>query len=331
MSIRTEIAYCDSTVNPIVGCRGCELHSASSPDKSTCYAAALTARWAGKPGWPYSFDQPMLFPDRIPRAVRWADLTGTERPSKPWLNGYPRIIFVNDLSDGFHSIDPEVWLTPHLEAMAASPHIWLLCTKMPQNMAAYFAKGNRSVPSNFWLMTTITRQQHLWRARDLRRIPAPVRILSLEPLLSAVGLLPALGYNDPGGGGAFCPYGDIHGVFAGGESGPRARPCDLAWIRDILRQCREAGVRAYVKQLGAQPYDTDFAGAMKRDKTVSIAATSEPWLQGFTKVHTPEGKEQKIRYMRLSDPKGANPEEWPADLRVREMPQPAAGTEVQRG
>ncbi|MFY9190405.1 MAG: DUF5131 family protein [Lawsonella sp.] len=313
MSIHTKIPYCDSTVNPVVGCRGCELHSAASPEKSTCYAAALTGRWVGKPGWPTSFDSPKHFPDRITRAVRWADMTGAERPDKPWLNGYPRIIFVNDLSDGFNSIDPEIWLTPHLQAMADSPHIWLLSTKRPDVMAGYF--GKHEVPSNFWLMATVTIQATVWRVARLLRIPNCTRLLSLEPLVGPVDLqYPKLIY-------------DLDWIVIGGESGPRARPCDLAWIRSILRQCREAGVPAFVKQLGARPYDTDFSGAMRRDKTVSIAATSEPWLQGFTTVHTPEGKEQKIRYMRLSDPKGANPEEWPADLRVREMPQPAAGTE----
>ena len=72
--------------------------------------------------------------------------------------------------------------------------------------------------------------------------------------------------------------------------------CALAWIRSILRQCREAGVPVFVKQLGANPRRSSPGGAT-------------------------------VEYLSYRDRKGANPDEWPADLRVREMPQPAAGTE----
>lgn len=37
-------------------------------------------------------------------------------------------------------------------------------------------------------------------------------------------------------------------AIVGGESGPGARPCDVAWVRSIVRQCREAGVACFVKQ-----------------------------------------------------------------------------------
>lgn len=262
MSQKTEIAYCDSTVNSVVGCLGCELHSAACPDKSTCYAAALTARWAGKPGWPASFDQPQHFPDRLPRAVRWADLRGKKRPEKPWLDGYPRVIFVNDLSDGFHSIDPEVWLTPHLEAMVASPHIWLLCTKRPDVMAEYFER--HPAPSNFWLMTTVTSQATVWRALELSRIHGASLLLSLEPLLGEVDLMyPKAAFPD---GPQMCCSGQdcgcrgmpvdppllwyFQGVFVGGASGPRAKPMHPGWARKIRDDCAAVGVPFLFKQWG---------------------------------------------------------------------------------
>lgn len=261
MGIHTNIHYCDSTVNPVVGCRGCELHSAASPEKSTCYAAALTSRWTGKSGWPTSFDNPKHFSDRIERAIRWTDMTGTERLNKPWLNNYPRIIFVNDLSDGFNSIDPEVWLTPHLQAMADSPHIWLLSTKRPDVMAKYFSK--HEVPVNFWLMTTVTSQKTLWRAAELSTIPATL-LLSLEPLLGAVDLLypEAIFPNGP----QMCCSGyecgchgmsedppfiyDFDWVVIGGESGPHARPMHPDWARSIRDQCAAAKVPFFFKQWG---------------------------------------------------------------------------------
>ena len=41
-------------------------------------------------------------------------------------------------------------------------------------------------------------------------------------------------------------------VICGGESGPGARPFDLAWARDVIAQCRAAGVPVFVKQLGTK-------------------------------------------------------------------------------
>jgi len=73
------------------------------------------------------------------------------------------------------------------------------------------------------------------RAGDLFAVPAAVRFLSLEPLL---GPLPDL------------PLAGIDWVIVGGESGPRARPMDPAWVRDIRRQCEQAGVPFFFKQWG---------------------------------------------------------------------------------
>ena len=59
MGIKTKIEWCDSTINPIMGCTGCALR------KDHCYAAALCAHYAGRKGWPKSFDQPEFFPGRL--------------------------------------------------------------------------------------------------------------------------------------------------------------------------------------------------------------------------------------------------------------------------
>jgi len=38
-------------------------------------------------------------------------------------------------------------------------------------------------------------------------------------------------------------------VICGGESGPGARPMNEEWTRDLVRQCRAAGVPVFVKQI----------------------------------------------------------------------------------
>ena len=103
-------------------------------------------------------------------------------------------------------------------------------------------------------------------------------------------------------------FGGIDWVIAGGESGPDARPCDVAWLRSIVGQCRDAGVPVFVKQLGAHPrwqecdgYEDGFAGHVRYEVIE-------------------EGEGALSLEPKLRDRKGGDPSEWPQALRVREMP-----------
>jgi hypothetical protein len=89
------------------------------------------------------------------------------------------------------------------------------------------------------------------------------------------------------------PYATIDWVIFGGESGPRARVCDVPWIRSGVQQCQEAGVAAFVKQLGSH--------VTYSSRTAMPGAVAVPFV--------------------CVDRKGGNPAEWPEDLRVREFPQ----------
>lgn len=248
LGIKTKIEWCDSTINPIMGCTGCALR------KDHCYAATLCGRYAGCKGWPKSFDHPEFFPGRLEKAIRWKDLTGTKRPNKPWLDGYPRVVFVNDLSDGFcPGVDPGEWLSPLLDQMEVSPHIWLLLTKWPGRMASYFGQSWLRLPDNFWFGTSITNQKDADECVPLLlQILAAVHLLSMEPLLTEVDIAKWLSKS--------WKFGDwwsrghtmnsINGVFAGGETGHGARPMHPQWARDIRDQCAAAGVPYFHKHNG---------------------------------------------------------------------------------
>lgn len=80
-----------------------------------------------------------------------------------------------------------------------------------------------------------------------------------------------------------------------GESGPHARPFDVAWARSVIRQCREAGEPCFVKQLGSRPHL-------------------------YTNEGLGESRPGRPYEMRLKSSKGGDPAEWPEDLRVREWP-----------
>ena len=77
----------------------------------------------------------------------------------------------------------------------------------------------------------------------------------------------------------------------------------IEWARDIVRQCRAADVACFVKQVGARP----IAMGTWSPKPVSYERVD---ADGCAHQH----------YIRLRHSKGGDPDEWPEDLRVREMP-----------
>jgi protein gp37 len=79
----------------------------------------------------------------------------------------------------------------------------------------------------------------------------------------------------------------IHWVIVGGESGPGARPFWIDWADDIIQQCKAARVPVFVKQVGLFPNGSGF----------------------------PHDFDYRKR-----DRKGANMDEWPERIRVREFP-----------
>ena len=102
MSVKTKIQWCDSTVNPTMGCDGCELWG---DQRRSCYAGTLHARFGGvTPGYAPTFEQVTLFSGRTSEAARWSDLTGKKRPEKPWLDGMPRSVGFGQ--KGYHFFGP---------------------------------------------------------------------------------------------------------------------------------------------------------------------------------------------------------------------------------
>jgi protein gp37 len=237
MAIETQIQWCDSTNNVQMGCEGCEL--VKHPDhKPSCYAKVMTDRYAGRKGWPSAFEKPALFLDRIPKMINWPDLTGTNRPAKPWLNGQPRVIFLNDMGDTFTKGLPENWFAEVLPQLAASPHLYLVLTKWPQRFAHFSAKY--PLPENVCPGTSVTSEKTSFRVRALLEVQAEgFKWVSAEPLWSG------LKYD--------AAFAGVDWVIFGGESGSVAKPCDIEWIRTGLTFCKDNQVPAFVKQLGARP------------------------------------------------------------------------------
>jgi protein gp37 len=159
---------------------------------------------------------------------------------------------------------------------------------------------------NVWLGVSIENQETAdERVPLLLQTPAAVRFISVEPLLGPVDLTMALEpfhSHDPMLNRNQSP---IDWIIAGGESGPGARPCDVAWIRAIKEQCQSAGVPVFVKQLGSKPFS-------EPDRIIHRKSTQK-LSNGF--------------YRFLTDGKGGDWNEWPEDLKVREFPTKGARNE----
>ncbi len=220
-----------------------------------------------------------------------------------------------------------VWDTQNLD--------WLFLTKRIENAKEMLYRmwfADAEWPKNYWLGTTVENQEQAdKRIPILLNTPAKVRFLSVEPLLGPVDISKHLRKCEQcGGAGEYkvkhangsatfvCPcHGSsntITWVIIGGESGPKARPCDLAWIRSIVKQCKAAGVPCFVKQLGSKPYDSDAAKEVPgandhvdpNNVTVADVFAFEMIMESMAVC--------------LKDSHGGDPSEWPEDLRVHEFP-----------
>jgi protein gp37 len=146
----------------------------------------------------------------------------------------PRMIFVNSMSDLFHKDVPVSFIQDVFEVMRqASWHTFQVLTKRSRRLLEL----DREIdwPPNVWMGVSVESKDYTWRIDHLRRTRAPIKFLSLEPLL---GPLPQLDLHS------------IDWVIVGGESGPGARPMAEEWVIDIRNQCQAADVPFFFKQWG---------------------------------------------------------------------------------
>jgi protein gp37 len=138
--------------------------------------------------------------------------------------GERRRVFSSSMTDNFlndKTIDAErekLW-----PLIAATPALdWLLLTKHPERFKSTLPN---IIPANVWLGVSVEDNSAAWRVDALRGVDAPVRFLSVEPMLGPIDKVSLTG---------------IDWVIVGGESGPRCRPMDPAWaedVREVLRAC----------------------------------------------------------------------------------------------
>lgn len=319
----TTIEWCDETWNPTVGCTrvsdGCD----------RCYAIGVAHRGlsprhrgltkvrppgARRPGVDWTGDVRLVH-EAISRPLRWRKR---------------RRVFVNSMSDLFHERVPDHFIDSVFAVMLITSlhecrggHTYLLLTKRPESALVYLTApalaerlakeaGQMMEDGDGWHdaiwnhvrehgpthklihLGVSAEDQAAWDKRVplLLECPASVRWVSIEPQLGPIDMRgPVFRRGRIGTGRMWADaINHLDWIVCGGESGPGARPFDVAWARSIIDQCQEEATPVFIKQLGSQP-------RMR-----------------------PRGK-QMVVSLTLVDRKGGDPSEWPADLRVREYPE----------
>jgi protein gp37 len=147
-----------------------------------------------------------------------------------------RVVFVNSMSDLFHARVPLEFIRDVFEVCQDTPqHTYQVLTKRSLRLRRVAEK--LEWPTNLWMGVSVEDAAALPRVDHLREIPATVRFLSCEPLIGPLDGIDLAG---------------IDWVIAGGESGPRRRHVDEAWVRGIRDACRDSAVPFFFKQWGGR-------------------------------------------------------------------------------
>jgi protein gp37 len=313
MSTDSKIEWTRHTFNPWWGCT--KVHDGCKH----CYAEATDKHWARKGSKGH-------WGPRNPRRMilgEWSKPAQWNASAK--AAGEIHRVFCASMCDLFEDYDGPVvdqtgnpvalrsgagnWTVPLLRDRVFSiidtmPNLlWLLLTKRPENIRRMVpAAWHNRWPTNVMTGTSPCDQDTANECVPaLLHSPGQRHFLSIEPLLGPVSICHAVikrRHGDP----------QPVWVIVGGESGGGARPCNVAWIREIVRQCKAAGVPVFVKQLGANVRWDGIQGGY-------MDGTPNVWPEG-TKRESLPGEFRIV----LQDKKGGDMAEWPKDLRVREMP-----------
>ena len=220
MAEKSMIEWTESTWNPVTGCTkvssGCD----------HCYAERFSERFRGVSGHPFEvgFDL-TLRPERLAQPMSWKR---------------PRLIFVNSMSDLFHKDIPTEYIDKVFDTMeTAHWHTYQVLTKRSSLMRSFINARytKRPAPPHIWLGVSVENASALIRIEHLRQSNSRTKFVSFEPLLGPV---------------ADADLTQINWVIAGGESGPKARPVEAEWLRDLRDICVHRGVAFFFKQWGGK-------------------------------------------------------------------------------
>jgi protein gp37 len=226
---QSSIEWTEMTWNPTTGCNkisaGCKY----------CYAEVMAKRLQAMGLDKYKDGFKLrIHPDALKIPYTWKS---------------SKVVFVNSMSDLFHSAVPLSFIQQVFDVMNDNPqHIFQVLTKRSDLLLKY--ERQLTWGHNIWMGVSVENEKVLNRVDDLRNTNARVKFLSCEPLIGPLRNM------------------NLHGidwVIVGGESGRKPRPMEEVWVLEILEQCKEVDVKFFFKQWGG--INKKKAGRLLLDQT----------------------------------------------------------------
>lgn len=210
----SRIEWTDSTWNPVTGC------DKVSPGCDNCYAERMAKR---------------LTAMNNPRYINGFKTTmHKDLLDQPLKKKKSNMVFVCSMSDLFHKDVTDEFICAVFKTMnEAHWHTFQVLTKRPERLKKL--STSLVFSDNIWIGTTVENSKYLKRIDLIRDIPAKIKFLSCEPLLG-----PLTSMNLSG----------IQWVVVGGESGPKSRPMNIEWVREIHNICQQENTLFFFKQWG---------------------------------------------------------------------------------
>jgi protein gp37 len=229
MAAKSAIEWTESTWNPVTGC------TKISSGCANCYAERMSRRLKamGQNNYANGFEV-TLHDDALHLPMAWKS---------------SHVIFVNSMSDLFHNNVPADFIRRVFNVMNhASGHKYQILTKRSGRLRQL--SPGLLWNSNIWMGVSVEAGKYVYRIDDLRQTNAHIKFVSFEPLLGPIGKFDLKG---------------IDWVIVGGESGPKARPMDPAWVFEIRDQCQKEKVPFFFKQWGG--FNKKKAGRLLEGRT----------------------------------------------------------------
>lgn len=216
MARNSKIGWTHHTMNFWWGC------DKVSRECKFCYIGPIMKRGGREP-----FRGPM-------RTVNWSAPFKWNR----WAAqaGVRERVFTCSMSDFFHE-GADAWRAEAWAVIKSCTNLdWLVLTKRPELATARLPADWGEGYPNVWLGVTCGCRESLFRMEHLRTVPAAIKFVSAEPLLERMDFRPHLAWLD--------------WVITGCERAAKGQRqvMDTDWVRDIDRQCKEAGVAHFFKQ-----------------------------------------------------------------------------------
>lgn len=227
MGEKTGISWTHHSFNPWIGC------SEISEGCAFCYAKKLATGKMGLQVWGRRKPRHVTSPAYWKQPYRWNREAAAA--------GERHRVFCASMADVFEDREDLVAPRDRLwRLIRDTPNLdWLLLSKRPENFLRLLPWGpyDDAWP-NVWLGVSAENQAR-WAQRVplLSSAPAAVRFVSYEP---AIGPLNIFGAS----------HRAVDWIICGGESGPRRRPFDTAWARQVRDDCQSVGIAFFYKQEG---------------------------------------------------------------------------------